>query len=364
MDKAVNREKVVVAMSGGVDSSVAAYLLKEQGFDVIGVSLDLYDFSEVEEGRAGTCCSLDDIYDARKVCDDLGIPHYVFNYREVFENEVIHDFLEEYGQGRTPNPCIICNDIIKFNVLLGRVHSLEANYLATGHYARIEREDDGSFSLLKGRDVQKDQSYFLYRLGQDNLPSLIFPCGNLTKKEVREIAMEAQLGVKDKEESQEICFIPAHSYKEFLAERGFEENWGEIVDLQGRVVGNHRGIFNFTVGQRRGLGLSTAKPYYVVHIDGAKNRIVVGCDEDLYSKGALVDNLSFVQGGPPSKEFRAEAKVRYRSRETWSTVRVTQNRMEITFETQVKSVTPGQALVLYQGDKVMGGGIISEGIVE
>ncbi len=356
------KTKVVVAMSGGVDSSTAAFLLKREGYEVIGVSLDLYDFSEVTEDRSGTCCSLDDIYDARDVCYKLEIPHYVFNYREVFEKEVIRNFLDEYASGRTPNPCIICNDVIKFEVLLDRARMLDAAYLATGHYARIKRDEDGTFRLLKGIDDRKDQSYFLYRLNQRNMPYLLFPCGEYRKEEIREIADSAGLSVKDKEESQEVCFVTERSYADFLVKGGLREENGEIVDVSGKIVGKHRGIFHYTVGQRKGLKVQGDVPYYVVHIDPDKNRVIVGTEEHLHADGALVTNINLLKKDLPLDGFPADAKVRYRSDSVSSSVTVDGDTMKVTFDGKGKSVTPGQALVLYRDDEVIGGGVIREAL--
>jgi tRNA-specific 2-thiouridylase len=354
--------RVVVAMSGGVDSSTAAYLLLREGYEVLGVSLDLYDFSNYIEGRAGTCCSLDDIYDARAVADHLGIPHYVFNYRDIFDGEVIENFIGEYSSGRTPNPCIICNDVIKFQVLLSRVKAIGSDYIATGHFAMITSGGDGEYSLHKGIDGKKDQSYFLYRLNQETLPYLLFPCGGYTKGEVRAIADEAGLPVKDKGESQEICFITENSYRDFLKKRGIQDKSGEIVSVDGRILGEHRGIHGYTVGQRKGIGVSVGEPVYVVYIDPGKNRVVVGPEEYLFSKGALASSLTFVCSFDTGVSFRANAKVRYRAKEVPADVYMEKEGIKVLFDEQVKSVTPGQSLVLYDGNRVLGGGIIERAI--
>ena len=356
------KRKVVVAMSGGVDSSTAAYLLSEEGYEVIGVSLDLYDFSEVIEARAGTCCSLDDIYDARDVCFKLGVPHYVFNYRDIFKTEVIDNFVREYGEGRTPNPCIVCNDVIKFEVLLDRARMLGATFLATGHYARIDKGEESRFRLLKGVDEKKDQSYFLYRLNQRNIPYILFPCGNYKKDEIRRIAANAGLPVNDKDDSQEVCFITEKSYADFLVKMGLSEKEGDIVTVAGEIVGKHQGLFRFTVGQRRGIGVSTDVAHYVVHIDRENNRVVVGPEKYLFSAGAVVEKLNFLAGDLPEGEFAASAKVRYRSGDVSSSVTIKEDTMVVLFNRKVKSVTPGQALVLYRGEEVIGGGVIQEPI--
>ncbi len=357
------RKKVLVAMSGGVDSSTAAFLLKEQGYEVVGVSLDLYDFSGVIENRAGTCCSLDDIYDARKVCFTLGISHYVFNFRDIFEESVIENFVREYASGRTPNPCVICNEEVKFNYLLDRAIALGFDYVATGHYARIEKRG-GVYRLLKGVDSRKDQSYFLYMLNQKTLPNILFPCGEYRKSEVREIADRAGLPVRQKKESQEICFITENSYRDFLMRRGITTGKGEIVSVHGEVLGHHEGVFNFTIGQRKGLGISAGIPLYVVDLDPSKNRVIVGPEEFLYAEGAYVAKLSFVSGEPPMDVFEAKAKVRYRSPEVDCVIQVKESSGLVVFRQRVKSVTPGQYLVLYNGEEVIGGGVISEVIRE
>ncbi|RMG58134.1 MAG: tRNA 2-thiouridine(34) synthase MnmA, partial [Deltaproteobacteria bacterium] len=341
-------------MSGGVDSSTAAFLLQREGHEVVGVSLDLYDFSGVTENRAGTCCSLDDIYDARRVCSHLGIPHYVFNFRDYFEESVIEVFVNEYARGRTPNPCVLCNDRVKFDYLLKRAKALGFDYVATGHYARIE-EKGGVFRLKRGVDREKDQSYFLYSLNQDNLPYLLFPCGHYEKGEVRKIAAEAGLPVSDKEESQEICFVTENSTRNFLIGRGLRESPGEVVTVDGRVVGRHAGAFGYTIGQRRGLGVALGKPHYVIHIDPVKNRIVIGPEEFLFSSGAVVEEYSFVEGAPPSDSFPCTVKIRYRGREVPSTVQVRGETLRVVFHEPVKSVTPGQYAVFYDGDTVIGG---------
>ncbi len=347
-------------MSGGVDSSTAAYLLLTQGYEVIGVSLDLFDFSKVVEHRAGTCCSLDDLYDARAVAHELGIPHYVFNFREIFEKEVISNFVDEYISGRTPNPCIICNDVMKFRILLKRAKAIGTDFVATGHYARIKENKNGTRSLLKGIDNNKDQSYFLYRLTQENLPHILFPCGGYRKKEIREIAGKAGLPVKDKDESQEICFVTEKSYREFLSSRGVEEREGEIVTISGKVLGTHKGIHHYTVGQRRGLGISGDDPLFIIQIDGDRNRIVVGPEEYLYARGAVVENATLVEESGTLDE--GEVKVRYRSESVPSKFTIEGGKIIVNFDKNIKSVTPGQALVIYRGERVLGGGVISERI--
>lgn len=341
---------VVIAMSGGVDSSVSAALLKEQGYDVIGVSLQLYDPIPKEPGcRSKTCCSLDDVLDAGRVAKKLGIPFEVIDMRAEFKEQVIDYFISEYAAGRTPNPCIRCNELIKFDLLLKKAKQMGADFLATGHYARIAEDDSGRKRLSTGFDPLKDQSYFLFTLTQDQLQHVLFPVGMLEKSSVRKLATDFNLPVAQKHESQEICFIPDNDYTKFLEANGVTQKPGEIVTGDGTVVGSHSGLHRYTVGQRKGLGIAWKQPLHVCTIDTEMNRIVVGKREDL-----AVSTLSAARATwstlSEATEFRATCRIRYRH--TPAPCRVVlhgENRFTVYFDSPQTSVTPGQAAVLYEG---------------
>jgi len=352
------KKRILAAMSGGVDSSVAALLMQREGYEVIGISMDLYDFSVVTKGRSGTCCSLDDLYDARRVCDQLGIPYYVLNLREEFRKEVIDPFVQEYSSGRTPNPCILCNEHLKFRALLRKADELGAEGVGTGHYAVIRRGETGRCRLFASPDASKDQSYFLFSLDAQRLERIRFPVGGMPKTEVRRIAGEAGLPVFEKKESQDVCFVTDDSYTQFLSRKGLKEQEGHFVDKKGAVLGAHRGILRYTVGQRKGLGIAAKEPLYVVAIDAEKNEVILGTEDETLAAGAIARNATFVAGAPPAAEFRATAKVRYRHAGVTATVRCEGGKIQVRFDAPQKSVTPGQALVLYDGDEVLGGGWI------
>jgi tRNA-uridine 2-sulfurtransferase len=352
------RKRVVIAMSGGVDSSVAAALLKDEGYDVVGISMQVWDHSSFvpEDGKPfGTCCSLDDIHDARRVAEQLGIPFYVVNFEEEFRRLVIGNFIEEYFAGRTPNPCARCNQWIKFELLLAKARELEADFLATGHYARIRRDDTGVFHLLRGLDPAKDQSYFLFTFTQQQLARTLFPVGELTKPEVRRLAESYGLRVAEKSESQEICFIPDQDYVRFLEEeRGPRLLSGEIVDGTGKVVGSHDGTYRYTVGQRKGLGIAAPNPLYVTRIDAAKRQVVVGAREELERAGFTAAASTWIV--PPSFPLAGECRIRYRHLPAPCTVSdLGEGRIEVHFGVPEKGITPGQAAVFYRGDEVLGG---------
>jgi tRNA-specific 2-thiouridylase len=347
--------RIVVAMSGGVDSSVAAALLVEQGYDVIGVTLRL-----VAEGSR--CCSLDDAEDARRVAETLGIRFYVADYAAAFRAEVMEPFADAYLAGRTPIPCVTCNRRFKFRHLLARGEALGASAVATGHYARVGVDPDtGQRRLLRALDRAKDQSYFLFDLDQEQLARVRFPLGGLRKSEVRARARALGLATAEKPESQEICFVPDGDYAA-VVERlrpGRAPGEGDVVDETGRTLGRHHGIHRYTVGQRRGLGLASREPLYVTALDASRNRVVVGRSEALLAAGADVDGVSWVAGAPPPGPVRAEVRLRHRHEGTSARLEpLPGGRVHARFDTPARAVTPGQAAVFYQGDQVIGGGWI------
>lgn len=355
----MNNKRVVIAMSGGVDSSVSAALLKEQGYDVTGISLQLYDPIAREPGcTIKTCCSLDDVLDAGRVAKKLGIPFEVVDMRAEFKELVIDYFIAEYASGRTPNPCIRCNDLIKFDLLLHKARELGADLLATGHYARVEQDADGTFCLKTGLDPGKDQSYFLFTLTQRRLSRIVFPVGMLEKSAVRRLASAYALPVAQKHESQEICFIPDNDYVKFLEGHGVSRSDGDIVTSDGTVVGRHTGTHQYTIGQRKGMGIAWKHPLHVVALDMELNRVVVGGREELYHHSLSAGNATW--GVPPAAtEFRAFCKIRYRHQPAPCSVKLhDENRFEVRFDVPQMSVTPGQAAVLYDGERVLGGGWI------
>jgi tRNA-specific 2-thiouridylase len=353
--------KVAVAMSGGVDSSLAAAILKEEGHEVFGVSLRVFDPGQCQDSQEKTCCSARDIRDARRVAAHLDIPFSSWDVRSEFEKEVIAPFAEEYLGGRTPNPCVLCNSRIKFKLLLEKVEDMGARWLATGHYAGIARKGGGYF-LQRGADREKDQSYFLFEIGGDVLPRVLFPLGGLTKDEVRRRAGDLGLPVADKKESQEICFVPGNDYGAFLRSRlsGRSVETGPIVDTGGKRLGTHRGLIHYTVGQRRGLGVAAGAPLYVLRIDREKNTIVVSGDAELSGRSFHVLRATWLHGDGRD-EVRAEVKIRNRHRQAPATIRpLAGSSCRVEFDTPQRAVTPGQAAVFYDGDTVLGGGWIRD----
>lgn len=359
-------KRVVAAMSGGVDSSVVAALLKEQAAEVIGLTMQLWDyrnFSAPDGQHFGTCCSLDDVYDARRVAEQLGIPFYVVNYEGEFARRVIDAFCDDYFAGRTPNPCVLCNQQLKFELLLRRAVELEADYLVTGHYARVQRRDD-RYALLTGRDAAKDQSYFLFTLTQEQLARVRFPLGEMCKEEVRGHAGRLGLRVAEKAESQDICFVPDGDYVRFLEEqRGAGLLDGEIVYVDGRVLGRHRGTYRYTIGQRRGLGLAWSEPLYVVAIDTGMHRVIVGERRYLAVGEFTVERVNWI-APCPGEAFEADCRIRYRHGGISSSIQVLEDdRLRVFLKEAQHGVTPGQAAVFYHGDEVLGGGWIAAAVL-
>ena len=350
--------RIVVAMSGGVDSSVAAALLTEQGHEVVGLSMQLYDQRGPE--AFGSCCSLDDLYDARRVASTLGFPHYIVNFERQFRETVIANFVSEYASGRTPLPCAHCNSDLKFSTLLERAHGLGAAHVATGHYARVERDEDGRWQLQRSADRAKDQSYFLFSLTQDQLAHAVFPVGALTKPEVRDQARRLALNVADKPDSQEICFVPDHDYASFVAKHEpAVTHAGAIVDESGQQLASHGGIHRFTVGQRTGLGVSAAAPLYVLKIDAASREVTVGPRSSLERERLTASHVNWIAVDAPAGWLSVSAQIRHRHLAAPGRVRALEHgRAEFEFDTPQPAVTPGQAVVFYDEDIVVGGGWI------
>jgi tRNA-specific 2-thiouridylase len=353
--------RIVVAMSGGVDSSVAAALLAGAGHDVVGLSMQLYDQTEGQAGF-GTCCTIDDLHDARRVAHQLNIPHYILNFEREFKQTVVANFVGEYTAGRTPIPCSHCNSDLKFATLLDRARAFDAGVVATGHYARVETDPGtGRAVLRRGRDARKDQSYFLFSLTQDQLARADFPVGNLTKDAVRDLARDLELVVADKPDSQEICFVPDGDYAAFI-ERQNETAptpGGAIVNQSGCVLGRHGGVHRFTVGQRKGLGIALAEPMYVLELRPLDQTVVVGPRPQLERTTLTASQVNWIAGVPPGGVCRVTAQIRHRHQPAAATVRAIEaGRAEVEFDTPQMAVTPGQAVVLYAGDVVLGGGWI------
>jgi tRNA-specific 2-thiouridylase len=359
-----NNKKVFVAMSGGVDSSVVAALMKEQGHEVVGVTMC---FSITHpDSKKPSCCGVDGIQDAKRAAQILGIPHYVLDFAKDINEYIIDDFTNEYLNGRTPNPCVRCNQFLKFGTLYKKVMSMGADYLATGHYARIHHDPvRGRYEMKKAIDARKDQSYFLYSMKKETLSSVLFPLGDMTKDEVRAIAQRYQLNTADKPESQDICFVPDSGYKEFIRQRVGDSIFvpGPFKNHLNEIVGEHKGIANYTIGQRDKLGIALGHPVYVYKIEKKTNTVYVGPRELLYASGLMAGDFNPVSMGIPDKPLRAEVRIRYNSPEVPATLRVMEGgRLRVDFDEPQKSVTPGQSAVFYDNDVVLGGAVIEEPI--
>jgi tRNA-specific 2-thiouridylase len=368
-----NTETIAVAMSGGVDSSTVAAMLRADGHNVIGLTMQLWNQRRLAgregmpESVQGRCCSLDDVYDARRVAQQIGIPYYVVNHEERFERDVIRPFVEEYVSGRTPIPCSLCNNHLKFDQLLIVAQQIGAERVATGHYARVAFDEAGRRWLLKRpADSSKDQTYFLFGLTQEQLSRTIFPLGDMTKPEVRELARQHGLALAEKPDSQEICFVPGGDYKRFidayLAEQGeaLPDTAGELVTTNGEVLGEHGGIHNFTVGQRKGLGVATGSPLYVIQISGASKQVIVGGEDHLYSRTLRARRVNLISVDDLREPMRAAVKIRHRHEPAAAVIEKTDDdEILVTFDEPQRAITPGQAAVFYYGDVVVGGGWIS-----
>lgn len=356
-------KKVIVAMSGGVDSSAAAALLLEQGYDVIGVTLNVWPSEESKTACSRTCCSITDVDDARHVCNKLKIPHYVLNMRDLFRHDVIDYFFDEYMKGRTPNPCIACNAHVKFEALMQKSIELGADYMATGHYATIVRTNEGELALKSSVDTHKDQTYVLYMLGQEQLSRLLLPCGGYTKPEVREVAERYGLPNFKKPDSQDLCFVGAEGYAGFIRNNcGELARPGNIVDKTGKVLGHHDGIFHFTIGQHKGLGKwlgkNSSEKLFVTSIDAESATVYLGENEDLMSRRMLVGDLKYMLKSRLFDGARVGVKIRYSAKESPAVIHFEEDGAIVTFDEPQRAITPGQAAVFYQDGVVLGGGVI------
>ncbi|WP_125152455.1 tRNA 2-thiouridine(34) synthase MnmA [Clostridium rectalis] len=352
-------KKVVLGMSGGVDSSVAAYLLQKQGYEVIGVTMKVWEDSKNYEQNQGGCCSLFSVEDARRVAYKLKIPFYVMDFKDEFKDKIIGKFIKEYVKGRTPNPCIDCNKYIKFHSFLNRALNLGADYMATGHYARIEKED-GRYIIKKGIDNKKDQSYVLYNFTQHQLKHTLLPCGGYTKDNIRKIAKTIGLEVYDKKDSEEICFIPDNNHGKFIEKEIKKDiKAGYFINKQGKVLGKHKGIVYYTIGQRKGLGISTGKPLYVLKINPKTNQIVLGENEELFKNQLIAKDLNFIPFEKLSKSMEVDIKIRYTSKISRGIIIPIKNNAVIVklFEDE-RAITKGQSVVFYSNDMLIGGGVI------
>jgi tRNA-specific 2-thiouridylase len=355
-------KKALIAMSGGVDSSVAAWMMKQQGYDCMGITMKLYNNEEVGISREKTCCSLDDVEDARSVAQRVGIPFYVLNFSDNFEECVIRRFVETYQKGGTPNPCIDCNRFIKFDKLMQRMKELEYDYVVTGHYARVQYDEkSGRYLLRKGKDMTKDQSYVLYGLTQEQLAHTLFPLGEFHKTEIREMAEKNGFVNARKHDSQDICFVPDGNYAGFIEHyTGQAAEPGDFVLKDGTVMGTHKGIIRYTIGQRKGLGLSLPRPLYVCEKDVEHNKVVLGDSEELFTTTLEAVDINLISVERIDKPLRCKARVRYKQKEDWAeVVQLSDDRIRVVFEQPQRGISKGQAVVLYDDDIVIGGGTIA-----
>jgi tRNA-specific 2-thiouridylase len=351
-------------MSGGVDSSVAAALLARQGYEVIGMTMQLWDYGARKPGHAGRCCASEDIEDARRVAHHLNIPFYAINFQKEFRRQVVEPFMDDYINGRTPSPCVNCNSGLKFHELVRVGNRLGAARVATGHYARVEKDSvAGRFVLRKARDLQKDQSYFLFNLTQDQLACAQFPLGDLTKSEVRDLAREMKLPVAEKPESQELCFLQGEPQGTFIQRHIPNLSaGGRMVDGQGHEIGEHPGVHHFTIGQRRGLGVATGEPRYVVNLDSTNKIVTLGSNDELLKSGMEVQPVNWVGIAPPTSAVQARVRIRYKHEETPARIVPQSEACLVQFAEKQRAITPGQAAVFYDGDRVLGGGWIRHAV--
>lgn len=352
-------KKALIAMSGGVDSSLAAKLMIDEGYECVGCTMKLYDNEDIGLSRSHTCCSLEDVEDAKSVAYALGMMHYTFNFKDGFRETVIRRFVDAYENGRTPNPCIDCNRFMKFDKLFQRAEILECDFIVTGHYARIEYDGE-KYLLKKALDEMKDQSYVLYSMTQSQLSRVKFPLGEMRKTDVRKLASESSFTNASKPDSQDICFVPDGDYAAFLErETGKKYKNGNFIDINGNVIGQHKGIVRYTIGQRKGLGVAFGKPVYVTAINTKDNTVTLSDEKDLFGTSFIADDFNWISGEAPEGEISCKVKIRYRQKEQPATVQpLSDGRVKVTFDLPQRAITPGQAAVLYDGDIVLGGGVI------